>query len=99
MYDLSNHQKQIGIETLRDCCWTRSIQNLSCYWQQHFRQPEISSNCLSLLHYNIRHFYSNQVELVDIVNAFAPTIISLNELGTNVPKKSQECMVYSSQLR
>jgi hypothetical protein len=31
MYDLSDHQKQVGVETLRDCCWTRSIQNLSSY--------------------------------------------------------------------
>jgi hypothetical protein len=43
MYDLSDHQKQIGVKTLHDCRWTRSIQNLSSYWQQHYRQPEISS--------------------------------------------------------
>jgi hypothetical protein len=95
MYDLSDHQKQIGVETLHDCCWTRSIQNLSSYWQQHYRQPEISSKCLSLLHYNIRHFYSNQVELVEMVNAFSPSIISLNELGTNVPKKTIAQLLFS----
>ncbi len=68
MYDLSDHQKQVGVETLRDCCWTRSIQNLSSYWQQPYRQPEISPKCLSLLHYNIRHFYSNHPHLAQSYN-------------------------------
>ncbi|CAF2956154.1 unnamed protein product [Rotaria sp. Silwood2] len=95
MHDLSDHQKQIGIETLHDCCWTWSIQELSSYWQQQYRQPEISFKCMSLLHYNIRHFYSNQAELIDMVNVFSPNIISLNELGTTIPKKIINQLLFS----
>ncbi|CAF3137196.1 unnamed protein product, partial [Rotaria sp. Silwood2] len=95
MHDLSDIQKQIGIETLHDCCWTCSISELSSYWQQQYRQPEISCKCMSLLHYNIRHFYSNQAELIDMVNVFSPNIISLNELGTNIPKKIINQLLFS----
>ncbi|CAF3117250.1 unnamed protein product [Rotaria socialis] len=35
----------------------------------------------------MRNFFSDQCELLDIVVQYNPTIISLNELGTNVPDK------------
>ena len=95
LYDLPEHQKQLGIETLLDCCWSRSIQSLSEYWQKHHQPPELPTKCMSLLHYNIRHFYSNQVDLVDMINNFAPSIISLNELGTTIPKKTIKQLLYS----
>ncbi|CAF3649281.1 unnamed protein product [Rotaria socialis] len=43
----------------------------------------------------MRHFYSNQVNLVEIVNTISPTIISLNELGTVVPAKTIEQLLFS----
>ncbi|CAF4489340.1 unnamed protein product [Rotaria socialis] len=82
LHELSDHQKQIGIETLEKCCWSRNFQDLSTFWQQHYCQPKPSSNIMSLLHYNIRYSYSNQVDLIDIGNAYEPVIISLNQLGT-----------------
>lgn len=95
LYELSDHQKQIGIETLRDCCWTRNFYELSNFWQQQYRQPELPSSCLSMLHYNIRYFYPNQADLIEMVNVFSPTIISLNELGTMVPQKIIKQLLFS----
>ena len=67
--------------------WTWDIHELSRFWQQQYKQPKITSKYLTLLHYNIRSFYSNQVELVEMINMYAPAIISLNELGTSIPEK------------
>ncbi|CAF4742888.1 unnamed protein product [Rotaria sp. Silwood1] len=95
LYELSDHQKRIGIETLQECCWTWNFHDLSNFWQQHYRQPEVPTTCLSMLHYNIRNFYSNQVDLIEMVNIHSPTIISLNELGTVVPKKLIKQLLFS----
>ncbi|CAF4495506.1 unnamed protein product [Rotaria sp. Silwood2] len=95
IYDVSSHQKQIGLEALQECCWTWNLNKVSHFWQQQYNQPKTVSNCLSLLHYNIRHFYSNQVDLIEMVNTFSPTIISLNELGTPVLDKTIKQLLFS----
>ena len=86
LYGLSTHQQQIGLDALYEWSWTWNIDELSNFWQQQYRQPKISPKCLTLLHYNIRSFYANQVELIEMINVYAPTIISLNEHGTNIPE-------------
>ncbi|CAF3604471.1 unnamed protein product [Rotaria socialis] len=72
-----------------------SLQDLSFLWQQQYCQPEIPLTSLSILHYNIRLFHSNQANLVEIVNTISPTIISLNELGTVVPTKTFKQLLFS----
>jgi hypothetical protein len=95
IHELSDHQKQIGIETLQDCCFARNVQELSISWQQQYCQPKIPSSCFSILHYNIRYFNSNQADLIEMVNVFSPTIISLNELGSVIPKKIIKQLLFS----
>ncbi|CAF1249995.1 unnamed protein product [Rotaria sordida] len=84
----------MGIEILQECCWIWSFQALSQFRQQQYCQPKIPSSSLSILHYNIRYFYSNQADLIDMVNVFSPTIISLNELGTMVPAKTIKQLLF-----
>jgi hypothetical protein len=93
--DIPEYQRQIGLDTLRDLSWTRSLDQLSDHWQQHYHQPDPPTKCLTLLHYNIRHFYSNQAKLVHMVDSLSPSIISLNELGTRVPKKIITRLLFS----
>ena len=50
---------------------------------------------LSLLHFNIRHFYSNQADLVDMLNINCSSTISINELGTVVPDKTSKRLLFS----
>ncbi|CAF5087988.1 unnamed protein product, partial [Rotaria magnacalcarata] len=95
LYGLSEHQKQIGLETLQECCWTWKLDELSNLWQKQHCQPKIPVNWLSLLHYNIRYFNSNQADLIDMVHAFSPSIISLNELGSLVPEKIIKRLLFS----
>jgi Endonuclease-reverse transcriptase len=95
VHDLSHRQKQIGLETLYDCCWTLKRQDLSNYWQQQYKEPKLSSCLFSILHYNIRSFYSNQADLTEMVNVNSPTIISINELGTTVPDKSIKQLLFT----
>src|ERR1700679_3236187 len=95
VHDLPHRHKQIGLETLYDCCWTLNRQELSNYWQQQYKEPKLSSRLLSVLHYNIRSFYSNQADLIEMVNVNSPTIISLNELGTMVPNKIIKQLLYT----
>ncbi|CAF4534831.1 unnamed protein product, partial [Rotaria sp. Silwood2] len=48
-----------------------------------------------MLHYNVRYFYSNQADLIDMVNVYYPSIISLNELGTVIPDKIIKQLLFS----
>ncbi|CAF2830796.1 unnamed protein product [Rotaria sp. Silwood2] len=64
-------------------------------WLQEVKKPEIHVTPLSILHYNIRHFFSNQCDLLDMVTQYNPTIISLNELGTHVPDKIIKQLLFS----
>ena len=50
---------------------------------------------LSLLQYNIQHFYANQCDLVDMIEQHAPLIISLNELGTKIPPKTIQRLLFA----
>ena len=77
--------RTLAYEILEDWCWTISRQTLFINWQKLQKKPQLDSDNLTLLHYNIRNFYSNQVELLDMIDKFKPHIISLNELGTEVP--------------
>ena len=50
---------------------------------------------LSLLHFNIRHFYSDQADLVDMLNINCSSTISISELGTVVPDKTIKRLLFS----
>ncbi|CAF2070985.1 unnamed protein product [Rotaria magnacalcarata] len=83
------------MEIIQELCWARNIQDLSNSWQQQYHQPEFPSTALSVLHYNIRYFYSNQSDLIDMVNVYYPSIVSINELGTVVPNKIIKQLLFS----
>jgi len=53
--------------------WNNSYKNIQ----------ELTNKSLTAIHYNIRYFLSNQLELLQIINHHQPTIISLNELGSS----------------
>ena len=91
----SPHQKLLALDILKDLCWARNIDELSSRWQQRDVKPDNPSSCLTLLHFNIFHFYSNQADLVSIVQKHSPTIISINELGTVVPTRSIKQSLFS----
>ena len=77
-YQHELHQKLLALDILKNLCWARNIDELS--------------SCLTLLHFNIFHFYSNQTDLVSIVQKHSPTI---NELGTVVPTKTIKQSLFS----
>jgi endonuclease/exonuclease/phosphatase (EEP) superfamily protein YafD len=83
---------------LRDYCASRNLQELASRWQEADEVPSPLSASLSLLYYNIRNFYSNQAELIDMISSLSPSIISLNELGTVVPLKTIKQLRFSYQL-
>ena len=91
----SPHQKLLALDILKDLCWARNIDELSSRWQQRDVKPDNPSSCLTLLHFNIFHFYSNQTDLVSIVQKHSPTIISINELGTAVLTKTIKQSLFS----
>ena len=98
MYDLSPHQIRKGLEILQERCWSQNLNELTTHWQQPNDRPSISSNNLSILHYNIRSFYSNEADLLEIVFSLSPAIVSLNELGTIVPTKTIKQLLFSYQV-
>jgi UTP:GlnB (protein PII) uridylyltransferase len=64
-------------------------------WLQNYHEPKSALIPLSILQYNIRYFYSNQYELLDMIIRYNLTIISLNELGTIIPRKTLEKLLFS----
>src|ERR1700722_15344391 len=80
-----DRDRKRAIEILEEWCWTYSRQDLFAKWLHQHQQPQANVKTLSVLHYNIRNFYTNQCDLLDMVEKHNPHIISLNELGTEVP--------------
>lgn len=80
---------------LQDCCWCRNMAELAVKWSQPEVDPSQPQAGLSLLHYNIRNFYSNQTELVEMISSHSPSIVSLNEMGTVVPINTIKRLLFS----
>ena len=95
LHDQPPHRQLEAQKIIREYCWTRHPQELASKWQQAFKEPTNTMSNFSLLHFNIRHFYSNQADLVDMVNANCPSIISINELGTVVPDNTIKRPLFS----
>jgi len=91
----SSFQLNPGLSILEEWCWTRSRDELIDNWLQQYMEPNSSSIPLSLLHYNIQYFYSNQYALIDMIHKYKPSIISLNELGAVTPQKALEKLLFS----
>ena len=87
LYGLSTHQQQMGLDAMYEWSWTWDIDELSSFWQQQYKQPKITSKYLTLLHYNIRSFYSNQVELVEMIICMLPQLFLLMNLVQVYRKK------------
>ncbi|CAF1277951.1 unnamed protein product [Rotaria magnacalcarata] len=64
-------------------------------WLQDIKKPDINVTPISILHYNVRNFFSNQCDLLEIATQHNPTIISLNELGTQVPDRIIKQLLFS----
>jgi hypothetical protein len=79
----NDNNRQLALNILEEWCWTYPRQTLFDKWQLLHQQPQPTTSNLTLLHYNIRNFYSNQCDLLDIIEKYNPLIISLNELGTD----------------
>lgn len=95
MHDLSIHQRQIGSEILSEFCSARNSQEVTILWEQECRHPIVQSKPMTIIHYNIRHFYANQVDLVDLIDQHSPSIVSINELGTLIPKRTIQRLLFS----
>ncbi|CAF0980460.1 unnamed protein product [Adineta steineri] len=91
----SSFQLKLGLSILEEWCWTYSREEVMDKWLQQYMEPITLPISLSLLHYNIRYFYSNQYALIDMINKYKPSIISINELGTVTPQKALEKLLFS----
>ena len=98
LHDQPPHRQFETQEIIREYCWTRHPLELVSKWQHAFKEPTNTMSNLSLLHFNIRHFYSNQADLADMVNANCPSIISINELGTVVPDNTIKRLLFSHNI-
>lgn len=91
----SKFQTNLALSILQDLSWTQPRKSLINYWAEKYKPPLAPSKCFSVLQYNIQYFYSNQCDLVDMVSEYSPTIISLNELGTTIPPKIIQNILFS----
>jgi hypothetical protein len=91
----SIYQMELGQSVLQEWCWTYSRDELIGRWLQNYHEPKSALIPLSILQYNIRYFYSSQYELLDMIIRYNPTIISLNEMGTIIPRKTLEKLLFS----
>ena len=91
----SKFQTNLALSVLHDWSWTRPRKALIASWADQYKSPLPPSKSLSLLQYNIQHFYANQCDLVDMIEQHAPSIISLNELGTKIPPKTIQRLLFA----
>ncbi|CAF2250930.1 unnamed protein product [Rotaria magnacalcarata] len=91
----NNFDHKLALKMIEEWCWTYPRQTLFSKWQNHHQQVQPTSNNLSVLHYNIRNFYKNQCDLLDMIERYNPNIISINELGTDVPIKKIKNLLFS----
>ena len=91
----SSFQLKLGLSVLEEWCWTYSRDVLIDQWLQQYKQPNSSSIFLSVLHFNIRYFYSNRYELIDMIDKYTPSVICLNELGAITPQRVLEKLMFS----
>jgi len=84
-----------ALKILEEWCWTYPRQDLFTKWICQHQQPQSNLNTLTVLHYNIRNFYKNQFDLLNIIGKNNPHIISLNELGTDVPLNVIKKLLFS----
>jgi hypothetical protein len=89
---------KIGYKIIEEWCWTCPRTELFNEWSQQYQQPISNTINLTLLHFNIRSYYTNQCDLIDMVEKYKPAIISLNELGTKIPLKVIEKTLFSYKI-
>ncbi|CAF4442034.1 unnamed protein product [Rotaria sp. Silwood2] len=92
-WDVNN--RNIALEIIEEWCWTYPRPILFAKWQAHQQHPQENNSNLSLLHYNIRNFYANQGDLLSMIEDYNPHIISINELGTDVPLSTIKKLLFS----
>ena len=95
MAGMSNFQIKLGLAVLREWCWTYSRDEIIAKWLEHYKEPKLPMIPLTILHYNIRYFNTNQYELVDMISRYSSSIISLNEFGTIIPQHTLEKTLFS----
>jgi hypothetical protein len=64
MAEETKFQKDLGLATLKEWCQTGEKAEVLTKWTKQNGQPKPSAIPLSILHFNIRSFYSNQHDLV-----------------------------------
>jgi endonuclease/exonuclease/phosphatase (EEP) superfamily protein YafD len=89
---------KIGYEIIEEWCWTYRRSELFIKWKQQYQRPASTCNNLTILHYNTRNYYTNQFDLIDMIENYKPAIISINELGTLVPLKTIEKALFSYKI-
>ena len=95
LHSSSKFQTNLALSVLHDWSWTRPRKALIASWTDQYKSPLPPSKSLSLLQYNIQHLYANQCDLVDMIEQHAPSIISLNELGTKIPPKTIQRLLFA----
>ncbi|CAF1390852.1 unnamed protein product [Adineta ricciae] len=92
---LSKFEQQIGLSMIHDWYRNERKQQVIEKWKQPKTNTDVKAAKLTILHYNIRHFYSNQCDLLDMITHRIPMIISLNEFGSPIPEKTIKQLLFS----
>ena len=90
-HSMTEYQNTLGQQIIEEWCWNIPREQLFNKWTQAYNNTTRLANVsLTALHYNIRYFLSNQLELLQIIKEYQPNIISLNELGSYIDLKTIE---------
>ena len=95
---LNEKSIQMGHKIIEEWCWTTQRSKILTNWKQQRHQPTTNSTNLTILHYNIRNFLSNQCELLEMIERFKPAVISINELGREISLKFIEKVLFSYKI-
>ncbi|CAF3459734.1 unnamed protein product [Rotaria socialis] len=87
-----------GYQIIEDWCWTYSRTELFNRWKQPHQKPDQTDYKLTILHYNIRNFYTNQCDLLEMIEKYKPAVISLNELSKQIPTEAIAKILFSYEV-
>jgi hypothetical protein len=76
--DSTEKTLKIGYEIIEGWCWIYPTSELFIKWKQQYQRPASTCNYLTIPQYNIQNYYTNQCDLIDMVDNYKPATLSVN---------------------
>ncbi|CAF1442570.1 unnamed protein product [Rotaria sordida] len=96
---MTEYQIKLNQDIIAEWYWNKPRQELFDQWMQTSNiMNKLKITSLTGIHYNIRYFSLNQLELLQIIKEHQPMITSLNEFGSHIHMKIIEKLLSNYEI-